>query len=174
MPPKVSRNRSPTGTRPRDPTSYRGRPNKGAEHVDISRHRRVRLITFFAVIALALTACGSGSDAEGDSYAVWETPDGRFVTVITDDAMRQQLEAALAADGRVGIPNGRLQRGDGGFNTGHDWHMVDVELADMAIEVCDGTAAMVDEDVDYWVDTVGQYCPWDARVVAITDSPPAP
>jgi hypothetical protein len=29
---------------------------------------------------------------------------------------------------------------------------------------------MVDADVDYWVDTVGQYCPWGARVVAITDS----
>lgn len=117
-------------------------------------------------LSLSLSSCGG---PEGP-YAVWETLDGEFVTKITDDETLRILRVALSSDGRAGIPNGRLQRGDGGFNTGHEWHMVDVHLADVAIEVCDGTAAMVDSDPDYWIDVVGQYCPWDAKIVAITDS----
>lgn len=118
------------------------------------------------IVATALTACG-GSD---EQFAVWETVDGsQFATKIVDDESLRRLQAALADNGRAGIPNGRLQRGDGGFNHGHEWHVVDVELVDFTIELCDGTASMVDDDVDYWIDTVGQYCPWDARVVAITD-----
>ncbi len=114
--------------------------------------------------ALLLTAC---SGAQGTDV-VWETIDGvEFTTRISDEATLKRIEAAFATDGRAGIPNGRLMRGDGGFNSGHDWHMVDVDVVDMAIELCDGTASMVDDDVDYWIDTVGQYCPWDARVVAI-------
>lgn len=127
--------------------------------------RRHPIVAGLLVFTL-LSSCGGESGTD----VVWETVDGsRFITRITDDATLDQLREALAGDGRAGIPNGRLARGDGGFNTGHDWHMVDVQIVDMAIEVCDGTASMVDEDVDYWVDTVGQYCPWDARVVAIND-----
>lgn len=125
------------------------------------------LLPVVAVLALSLNACG-GSDGP---YVIWETIDGvQFATRITDENSLHDIRVALEGDGHAGIPNGKLVRGDGGFNRGHEWHLVDVMLADMAIEVCDGTASMVDADVDYWVDTVGQYCPWDARVVAITDS----
>lgn len=116
------------------------------------------------VLVLTLAGCG------GDTGAVvtWETVDGsRFYTEISDPDSLAQIRAALESDGRAGIPNGRLVRGNGGVNQGHQWHMVDVELVEMAIELCDGTATMVDDDLDYWIDTVGQYCPWDARVVAI-------
>lgn len=118
------------------------------------------------VLALVLVGCG-GSDGQ---FAIWETPDGsQFATKITDDASLQRIQDALSTDGRAGIPNGRLQHGDGGFNDGHAWHVVDVDLVDVAIELCDATASMVDADVDYWVNTVGQYCPWGAVVVAIAD-----
>lgn len=53
------------------------------------------------------------------------------------------------------------------MNAPHNWHMQDTTLADMTIELCDGTATMVDEDVTYWVDTVGRFCPWNATVVDI-------
>ncbi len=128
---------------------------------------RAGVVALAAVaFSLTLSSCG-GPDGP---YAVWETLDGEFVTKITDDESLRVLRLAMSIDGRAGIPNGRLQHGDGGFNTGHEWHMVDVKLADVAIELCDGTAAMVDADVDYWVDVVGQYCPWDAKIVAITDA----
>lgn len=130
--------------------------------------RRVILLMLVASIgSFGLTACG-GPDGP---YAVWQTNDGKeFVTKVTDDVTLNALRVALESDGRAGIPNGVLQHGDGGFNTGHEWHMVSVELAEVAIELCDGTVSMVDSDVDYWVDTVGRYCPWDTKVIAITDS----
>ena len=34
-----------------------------------------------------------------------------------------------------------------------------------AIELCDGRPSMVEDDLGYWVDTVGSFCPWGAKVV---------
>lgn len=36
----------------------------------------------------------------------------------------------------------------------------------MAIEVCDGWPADVENNLDYWVDTLGQICFWSYTVVA--------
>ncbi|MFP4527677.1 MAG: T9SS type A sorting domain-containing protein [Candidatus Kapaibacterium sp.] len=63
--------------------------------------------------------------------------------------------------------NGTIDYGDGGYNEGWSWHFVPGEwhLTEMAIELCDGTPDLVEEDVEYWVETVGHYCPWTAYVV---------
>ncbi len=37
---------------------------------------------------------------------------------------------------------------------------------DLTIEVCDGTADFVDENLDTYLE-LGNYCPWSAVVVAI-------
>jgi hypothetical protein len=34
-----------------------------------------------------------------------------------------------------------------------------------AIELCDGCPQMVEDDLDYWVETVGRFCPWSTRVL---------
>jgi hypothetical protein len=44
-------------------------------------------------------------------------------------------------------------------------------LTEVAIELCDGNAVLVSQDVDYWVDTVGQFCPWGARVAEEISDP---
>ncbi len=66
---------------------------------------------------------------------------------------------------RAGI--GTLARGDGGFNMPWSWHLLPktVEVADFTIELCDGRPSMVEADLDYWVDTVKQFCPWGGRLV---------
>lgn len=71
------------------------------------------------------------------------------------------------AEGVEDVVSGTLARGDGGFNTGWSWHWIpaSVHAADPAIEVCDGRPSFVEEDLDYWVDTVGQFCPWGATVI---------
>jgi hypothetical protein len=40
-------------------------------------------------------------------------------------------------------------------------------MADVSIEVCDGKPSYVQENLDEWLDTVGNYCPWASKVVAI-------
>jgi len=49
------------------------------------------------------------------------------------------------------------------------WHVspVAMEWADAAIELCDGTPSNIEADKAYWLDTVGAYCPWLARVVDV-------
>jgi hypothetical protein len=95
----------------------------------------------------------------------------------TDDpqviaAARAQLELPLH-ERRLFIL-GEIGRGNGGHNLEWNWHFVAGRwmLTEAAIELCDGNAVLVSQDVDYWVDTVGQFCPWGSRVTdEITDAP---
>ena len=51
------------------------------------------------------------------------------------------------------------------------WHAdpAAMSFADFAIELCDGCPFHIEDDKPYWLDTVGQYCPWAARVIAVDD-----
>ncbi|MDX1641571.1 MAG: hypothetical protein R3220_07725 [Balneolaceae bacterium] len=62
--------------------------------------------------------------------------------------------------------NGPIERGNPGYNSDWSWHFVEDQwdLAEISAEVCDGRPSFVEEDLDYWVDTVGRFCPWGARV----------
>ncbi len=102
--------------------------------------------------------------------AEFRTPDGNFKVLLTG-AAAEQARAAHESGTQPGIPNGRILRGDGGVNLGHDWHLVEVEFADMTIEVCDGTAAYIDSiGYDAWVAGAGdRYCPWGAELVALSE-----
>ena len=84
---------------------------------------------------------------------------------ITDEATIAEAER-LIATGERRIPNGRLRSGDGGFNQPWSWHVdpATVEFADATIEVCDGCASFVENDLDTWLD-VGSFCPWSAVVL---------
>lgn len=131
-----------------------------------------RRLALTALAILAVTpvtlpdrvAAGPGSPA----VVTFETADGStFRAELTDAADIAAAQAALDGDGSAGIPIGTLHPGDGGVNIGHAWHMRDVTLAEVTIELCDGTATMVDENLDYWLNTVGQFCPWQATVVDV-------
>jgi len=80
-----------------------------------------------------------------------------------DIAVARKLVAGEAAPG---IPDGRVVRGEPDVNVGYSWHIDpdSLEFADTAIEVCDGRPS----DVEKGVITSDRYCPWSAKVVAIT------
>lgn len=148
----------------------------------IGTQSRSGLALALAVLALAMSTAGSAAQATSEAGAqpvivTFETADGStFRAVLAQPADIAAVREALAGDGNAGIPNGTLEYGDGGVNAPHGWHMVDTALADLTIELCDATATMVDEDVTYWVETVGQFCPWIATVIAVepVDDGPAP
>lgn len=123
-----------------------------------------------------LGACGGGSDAgdgpfEGTNFAFqssdWPATE-RFVVRIDDTHVREMARAELALPPaqRQLFPNGRVHAGDGGHNARWRWHLRDVRLGAVAIEVCDGRPSMVEADLSYWIDRVERFCPWSARVVA--------
>lgn len=104
--------------------------------------------------------------------AHFDTPEGSFSAVIDDPRSINRIYGAELGT-HIGIPNGRILPGDGGVNHGHDWHLVDVELVDMTMELCDGTAAYIDRvGLDAWYETQGdRYCAWSA---VLTGWGPAP
>ena len=123
-----------------------------------------------AVAVLFLAAAMSCEDAPTtpDPSAVFEleVSGETFRTVVDDPASIAGLDERLAS-GRRGVVIGELRRGDGDVNAPWGWHWAPatVHAADVAVELCDGRPSMVEADLDYWIDTVGSFCPWGALVV---------
>lgn len=101
-----------------------------------------------------------GYDNRPDSF--------NFVAAATDTALikavREELMKPL--DERFKHINGKIDSGTAYNYPIHKWHFITDMwgLADFSIEVCDGSPMFVNDNIDYWVDTVGQYCPWSSEV----------
>lgn len=42
-------------------------------------------------------------------------------------------------------------------------------MAEVTIELCDGTPSYLEARLDDWIAAVGYFCPWSARLVAVKD-----
>jgi len=128
--------------------------------------------------AILFAACGDNAGdsttttlPEGSVIAEFETPDGARYRVLLTGASAEAAREAFAAGTYPGIPNGLIRPGDGGVNLGHEWHVTEVEFADMATEVCDGTVSYID-DLGYeaFVAQHGdRFCPWSAELVDLIE-----
>ena len=129
-----------------------------------------------AIAALLLASCSSSDpDPEGAQFTVRACQEAgmageTFRVRIHDADVIEEAEQILAS-GEQRIITGPLRRGDGGINAPWSWHLDpdSIEFADLTIELCDGCPHMVEEDLDYWIDTVGRYCPWSTELVARVD-----
>jgi hypothetical protein len=89
--------------------------------------------------------------------------------------VEQIRQTVRAVDGvsSATIPNGLILRGPGeaNYNLPWSWHL-DPEtttMAEVTIEVCDGAPSYVEANLDEFVDTIGQYCPWSAELIHVED-----
>ncbi len=105
-------------------------------------------------------------------YFLVDVQGEKFVIKVTDGEAVRLAEERMMGLNRM-FPLGELARGDGGFNMPWSWHLKpeSVRMVDASIELCDGLPSHVESDLDYWVDVVGQYCPWSAEIVASADEP---
>ena len=128
------------------------------------------------MLALWLLAMLVGCGGIAPSGQPAPTP-GVVVTVRVADAEEYRLrltdpqdigiaQKLLAGAAAPGIPNGRVVRGEADVNVGYSWHIdpASVEFSDTTTELCDGRPS----DVEKRVITSDRYCPWSAKVVAIT------
>jgi hypothetical protein len=120
---------------------------------------------------MLVMACGdddpAGLEPAAAVFEVRVADQENFRFSVTSAARIAEAEAILAAGGET-IVAGDLARGDGGHNAPYSWHLVDetIHFPDQAIEACSGRPMSdVQADLDYWVDTLGQYCPWGSRIV---------
>ena len=123
-----------------------------------------------ALLLLGLGACTGESPPEPRTFLFVHTATGALFRAQTSlPAVIAQAEAELDRPfpERRLFPIGPIARGDGGHNVPWSWHFVpdQWELTEVSIEVCDGTPEFVEANVAYFVDTVGRYCPWGARLV---------
>ncbi len=100
-------------------------------------------------------------DVNGETYSVFTTNEETITRVF----------AVQRGESQATIPSGRLIRGGVFYNEPWSWHIdpEDVHMAEFTIELCDGIPSHVEENLDYWVDTVQRFCPWNARIVSIED-----
>jgi hypothetical protein len=129
------------------------------------------MLKYRSYLLLLLTVWGCGDDPVSPSPgAVFEVEVARqetFRIALDDPALIATAEQRLD-DKTEGIVHGTLARGDGGFNAPYTWHLKPetITFPDQAIEVCSGRPMSdVESDLAYWVDTIGIYCPWGARLI---------
>lgn len=127
-------------------------------------------------LAVLLGACSDKSDSQAPTTEVAfrfgirgdDSGSQDFVALTTDAGIislaRSQL--ALPVSERTLHINGRIERGSGGHNLSWGWHFVPGAwtLTGSSAEVCDGEPQAVEDDLDYWVDKLQSFCPWDAYV----------
>jgi hypothetical protein len=91
----------------------------------------------------------------------------KFKVLATDPEVASILREMMRGE-RTGIIVGELRIGDGGFNKPWSWHLdpETIEIAEVTIELCDGTPSLVESQLEYWLNTVKQFCPWNGKVVA--------
>ena len=103
----------------------------------------------------------------GSVLATFDIVGERFKVWVTNPETVQQLFDLQSGKSCAHIPNGRTF----GHNIPWTWHLdpLDYQMADSAIEVCDERPSYVEANRDYFVETVGRYCPWSAQLIALAD-----
>jgi len=85
-----------------------------------------------------------------------------------------QLKALQAGTSHANIPIGPLAKGPGpsAYNKPWSWHYdpVKVHMAELAAEACDGEPSYVEEHLADFLH-LGSYCPWGAKLVALSIRP---
>lgn len=107
----------------------------------------------------------TGDEDDRDAFLV-EVQGEQFYVRATDPEAVAALKARQQS-GEVSVVLGLVKQGDGGFNAPWSWHLdpASVEVADAAMELCDGRPSMVQKDVAKWMAGARVFCPWSAKVV---------
>jgi hypothetical protein len=116
---------------------------------------------------------GKSNALRGGALATFEVEGERFCVWTTNPQTIHDLHELQQGTSTANIPNGRILRGPGRarHNAPYHWHLdpQDIAMAEVAIEVCDGLPSYVEENVDEFVERVGRYCPWAAKLVELRD-----
>ena len=135
--------------------------------------RRFGFGFIIAVFTLLLAGCTSPAspDLEGGILATFDVQGEEYSIFITNEDTIDDVFALEAGTSNAAIPSGKLLRGQVSYNKPWSWHIdsEDIVMAEITIELCSGLPSHVEENLDYWVDTVGRFCPWSAELVEIVD-----
>jgi hypothetical protein len=139
----------------------------------------VAILLPLALVGLTLVGCvgvaptPDGGDLSGGLLATFDVVGEEFSVWVTNPQTIEQILDLQSGASQANIPNGVILRGSGkaDHNAPWGWHLdpEQIEMAEVTVEVCDGTPSFVEEELDYFVEDVGRYCPWSAQLVAVED-----
>ncbi len=126
------------------------------------------------LVLLLTTHCTTSADSDPESHYFEfshadEEIDYRFIAKTSDpdviETIEQQLEQPF--NQRNLHIHGDIERGNKGYNNDWNWHFEENnwQLVEVSAEVCDGRPQMVENNLDYWTEQVGYFCPWSSRVL---------
>ena len=98
---------------------------------------------------------------EGEEYKIF----------VENEETIDDILAVQSGESQAKIPSGKIIGEPVFYNEPWSWHIdpQDIHMAEFTIEVCSGLPSHVENDLDYWVNTVGRFCPWSAEIIEIRD-----
>lgn len=136
---------------------------------------RIGLVrSFFAAVFLLTSGCAEDALRDiGDSTmeATFRVEGETFKVRVTNPETIEQLVDVWQRVSSATIPNGVLRPGpgEGDYNEPWSWHIdpEEIEMAEVTVEVCSGRPSDVEDDLDYWLNEVGRFCPWSAELIRL-------
>jgi hypothetical protein len=128
-----------------------------------------RLVIVAASLLLIGLAVAPEASAEGQAkraLVTWDVVGERFRSYLLRPDDIRAVRAAIRLGESAGIPIGRVYRGTQ-VNAGYRWHVRNVRLVGITIELCDATPSYVERHLTYWIDKVERYCPWGAKPIRL-------
>jgi hypothetical protein len=129
------------------------------------------IISLFLIIIFILPACRSTSGLERGVLITFDVSGGSYSVLFKNPGAIAEVLAVSRGESHAYIPNGKLIRGQLPYNLPWKWHIdpEDVNMAEITVELYDGLPSDVENDLDYWVDTVKRFAPWNAKITAVQD-----
>jgi len=127
--------------------------------------------TLLALFLLAACPSPGGPDLEDGILATFDVNGERYSIFITNPQTIDQVIALSHGQSEATIPSGRVRKGRVSYNRPWSWHIdsQEIAMAEVTIELCDGTPSYLESHLDDWINTVGHFCPWSARLISVRD-----
>jgi hypothetical protein len=132
----------------------------------------IQLFLILAVYFLLLPpACKISSVLKGGALVTFDVIGERYSILFKEPQAIIQVLAGQKGQSQAAIPNGKLVKGQVPYNTPWSWHIdpEDVSMAEFTIEIYDGLPSQVENELDYWLNTVKRFAPWQAKIVGVND-----
>jgi hypothetical protein len=100
-------------------------------------------------------------DVVGEQYSIF----------ITNNKTIEEVFAVQRGESQATVPNGLIVKGAVFYNQPWSWHIdsEDIHMVETTIELYDGLPSFVENELEYWLESVHRYAPWSATIKAIED-----
>jgi hypothetical protein len=100
-------------------------------------------------------------DVVGEQYSIF----------VTNNKTIEEAFAVQRGESQATIPNGLIVRGAVFYNQPWSWYIdsEDIQMVETTIELYDGLPSFVENELEYWLETVHRYAPWSATIKTIED-----